>query len=32
MNTESNNFMSFENLFEDNAKVNYTIVDFGGKK
>ena len=31
MNTESNNFMSFENLFEDNAKVNYTIVDFGGK-
>ena len=24
--------MSFENLFEDNAKVNYTIVDFGGRK
>lgn len=31
MNTESNNFISFENLFEENAKVNYTIIDFGGK-
>ena len=31
MNTISNNFISFENLFEENAKVNYTIVDFGGK-
>lgn len=31
MNTVSNNFISFENLFEENAKVNYTIVDFGGK-
>ena len=27
----SNNFISFENLFEENAKVNYTIVDFGGR-
>lgn len=31
MNTESNNFISFENLFEENAKINYTIIDFGGK-
>lgn len=31
MNTESNNFISFENSFEENAKVNYTIIDFGGK-
>lgn len=31
INTESNNFISFENSFEENAKVNYTIVDFGGK-
>lgn len=31
MNTVSNNFISFENLFEENAKVNYTIVDFGGR-
>ena len=31
MNTESNNFISFENLFEENVKVNYTIIDFGGK-
>lgn len=31
LNEYSNNFISFENSFEENAKVNYTIVDFGGK-
>jgi len=31
MNKVSNNFMSIQNDFEENAKVNYTIVDFGGK-
>ena len=31
MNTKSNNFMSIENSLEENAKVNYTIIDFGGK-
>lgn len=31
MNNSSNNFMSIENQLEENAKVNYTIVDFGGK-
>lgn len=31
MNELSNNFMSIENKFEDESKVNYTIVDFGGK-
>lgn len=31
MNKFSNNFMSIQNDFEENAKVNYTIVDFGGK-
>lgn len=31
MNTKSNNFMAIENTFEANAKVNYTIIDFGGK-
>ena len=31
MNKVSNNFMSIQNNFEENAKVNYTIVDFGGK-
>lgn len=31
MNTNSNNFISIENIIETNAKVNYTIVDFGGK-
>ena len=31
MNSNSNNFMSIENNFEENAKINYTIVDFGGK-
>ena len=31
MNIKSNNFLAIENEFEENAKINYTIVDFGGK-
>lgn len=31
LNTKSNNFIAIENSFEANAKVNYTIIDFGGK-
>ena len=31
LNYNSNNFISIENELEENAKVNYTIVDFGGK-
>ena len=31
MNEQSNNFISIENSFEDNSKINYIIVDFGGK-
>lgn len=31
MNTTSNNFVSMENTLEENANVQYTIVDFGGK-
>ena len=31
MDENSNNFMAIENLIEANAKVNYTIIDFGGK-
>ena len=31
MNTKSNNFMAIENTFEANSKVNYCIIDFGGK-
>ena len=31
MNKNSNNFISIENTIEANAKVNYTIVDFGGQ-
>ena len=31
MNTNSNNFIAIENTIETNAKVNYTIIDFGGK-
>lgn len=31
MNTKSNNFLAIENVFKENAKINYTIVDFGGK-
>ena len=31
MNKTSNNFLSIENNFEDGAKINYYVVDFGGK-
>lgn len=31
MNTKSNNFISIENTIGENAKVKYTIIDFGGK-
>ncbi len=31
MNQNSNNFISIENKLEEEAKVTYTIVDFGGK-
>ena len=31
MNTKSNNFLAIENDFGENTKINYTIVDFGGK-
>lgn len=31
LNTKTNNFLSIENEIEDNAKVNSTIIDFGGK-
>lgn len=31
LSTVSNNFISIENTLEENARVNYTIVDFGGK-
>ena len=31
MNMNSNNFIAIENTIEANAKVNYTIIDFGGK-
>lgn len=31
MSSTSNNFISIDNEFEENSKVNYTIVDFGGK-
>lgn len=31
LNTKSNNFLSIENQLEEEANVNYTIVDFGGK-
>ena len=31
MNTKSNNFLAIENDFEENTKINYTIIDFGGK-
>ena len=31
MNTKSQNFMAIQNNLDDNAKVNYTIIDFGGK-
>ena len=31
MNELSNNFISIQNEFEENAKINYCIIDFGGK-
>lgn len=31
LNTNSDNFISLENLLEESASVNYNIVDFGGK-
>ena len=31
LNNESNNLISIENEIEGNAKLNYNIVDFGGK-
>lgn len=31
LNTKSHNFISIQNNFENNSKVKYTIVDFGGK-
>ena len=31
LNINSNNFISIENNLEDNSKVKYTIIDFGGK-
>ena len=31
LNEKSNNFISIENELEENAIVNYTIIDFGGK-
>ena len=31
MNTKSDNFLSIENNLEENAKLKYTIIDFGGK-
>lgn len=31
LNQNSNNFISIDNTLEESAKVNYTIVDFGGK-
>lgn len=31
MNELSNNFIAIQNEFEDAAKINYCIVDFGGK-
>lgn len=31
LNNNSNNFLAIENILEDNAKINYTVIDFGGK-
>lgn len=31
INEKSNNFLAIQNEFEENAKVKYTVVDFGGK-
>lgn len=31
LNNQSNHFLSIENFVEEQADVNYTVVDFGGK-
>lgn len=31
MNELSNNFMAIQNEFEEDSKINYCIIDFGGK-
>ena len=31
LNSNSNNFIAIQNEFEENAKANYTVIDFGGK-
>ncbi len=31
LNTKTNNFICIENLESDNANINYTIIDLGGK-
>lgn len=31
LNNNSNNFLAIENILEDNAKIDYTVIDFGGK-
>lgn len=31
MNQTSNNFIAIENTLEENSKINYCIIDFGGK-
>jgi Fe-S cluster assembly scaffold protein SufB len=31
MNSNSDNFMAIENALEENSRVNYCIIDFGGK-
>lgn len=31
INNKSNNFISIDNEIEENAKVNYIVIDFGGK-
>ena len=31
MNSNTNHFMAIQNILENDAKVNYTIVDFGGR-
>lgn len=31
LNTKANNFISIDNEIQENAKVNYCIIDFGGK-
>lgn len=31
LNKKANNFMSIDNTINENSKINYSIVDFGGK-